>query len=53
MEYTDVEFEEEFVIVPAHEPMISWVLVDEVEARELEEIMRIVCESRQYKKNSI
>jgi len=37
MEYTDVEFEEEFVIVPAHEPMISWVLVDEVEARELEE----------------
>ena len=37
MNYTDIEFEEEFVIVSAHEPTIGWVMVDEVDVRELEE----------------
>jgi len=37
MNYTDIEFEEEFIIVPPHEPMIGWVLVDEAEALELQE----------------
>lgn len=39
--YLDVdfekEFEEEFVIVPSHAPHDSWVLVDEMEVKELEE----------------
>jgi hypothetical protein len=37
MEYTDVEFETDFVIVPAYEPMVGWVLIDEVDVKELEE----------------
>jgi hypothetical protein len=37
MNYTDVEFEEEFVILPAHEPSVGWVMVDAEEIRELEE----------------
>jgi len=37
MDYTDVEFETDFVIVPAHEPMVGWVLIDETDVRELEE----------------
>jgi hypothetical protein len=37
MNYTDVEFEEDFVMVPAHEPIVGWVLVDEIDVRELEE----------------
>jgi hypothetical protein len=37
MSYTDVEFEDEFVILPAHEPSVGWVIVDAEEIRELEE----------------
>jgi predicted transcriptional regulator len=37
MNYTDVEFEEEFVIVPSYEPHCGWVLIDEVDVNELEE----------------
>lgn len=37
MNYTDVEFEEDFVMVPAHEPIVGWVLVDEIDVHELEE----------------
>ena len=33
----DVEFEEEFVIIPPHEPTIGWVMIGEEEVRELEE----------------
>lgn len=36
MDYTDVEFETDFVIVPEYEPMVGWVLIDEMEVRELE-----------------
>ena len=36
--YLDVEFEEEFVIVPSYEPHTSWVLVDEHEVLELQEM---------------
>ena len=37
MNYTDVEFEEEFVIIASHEPCTGGVVVDEAEALELEE----------------
>jgi hypothetical protein len=37
MNYTDVEFEEEFVIIASYEPCTGWVVVDEVEVLELEE----------------
>jgi hypothetical protein len=36
MNYTDVEFETDFVIVPSPEPHCGWVLVDEVDVHELE-----------------
>ena len=37
MNYTDIEFEEEFVIIPIHEPHCGWVLVDEVDVQDLQE----------------
>jgi len=37
MEYTDVEFEEEFVIIPPSEPYIGWILLDENEAKDYEQ----------------
>ena len=37
MNYTDVEFEEDFVMVPSHDPHCGWVLVDEVDVQELQE----------------
>jgi hypothetical protein len=36
MNYTDVEFETDFVIVPVNDPHCGWVLIDEVDIRELE-----------------
>ena len=37
MNYTDVDFEEEFVIVSSYEPHCGWVLIDEVDVQELQE----------------
>jgi hypothetical protein len=37
MNYTDIDFEEEFVMVPSYDPHCGWVLVDEVDVQELQE----------------